>query len=149
VNAPVSQTLCGLGNELALNGTCSYYMEGNNIRVDVQEIANKRDAGNTSGTLALELWALEAPYLNENFSGYRLASMNLGEVQGRHSIFNGSYSLIINQPPAGSWHLVLMLREWGQGGYITRDFVNFPQRIKSQYKLMLSLDDMPVAFSSR
>ena len=35
------------------------------------------------------------------------------------------YDLIFQEPPAGRWNLALMLREWTDDGYITRDHVSF------------------------
>jgi DNA uptake protein ComE-like DNA-binding protein len=34
-------------------------------------------------------------------------------------------NLTFNPPPAGRWHIVMMLREWTASGFATRDFVNF------------------------
>lgn len=129
--------------ELSLNGLCSYSIEGLNIRIDVAEITNNRQVGNVSGTLTLELWALDHPYEGVDFAGHPVASVTLGELRGQHCIVNCSYSLSLGKPPEGTWNLVLMLREWENGAYVTRDFINFPQRIRSQYRLMLSLDGLP------
>ena len=131
---------------LSLNGTCAYHIENETIHLDVEEIANNRDSGNTSGTLSVEMWALSAPYSGGDFSGYQVAAMELGELNGQHRLNNCHYAMTIRTPGEGQWYLALMLREWSNGGYVTRDFVGFPQPIKAHYKLVLSLDGMPAVY---
>ena len=118
-------------------------MDGANISLNVEEIVNNRDVDTLSGDISLELWATAKAYEGEGFSGYALASVALGQLNGQYGLQNCHYSLAIAQPPEGLWNLVLMLREWDNGVYVTRDFINFPQRVRSHYQLMLSLDGLP------
>jgi len=131
---------------LSLNGTCAYHIENENIHVEVEEIANNRDTGNTSGTLSLEMWALPQPYSGGDFTGYQVAATALGELSGQHRMNGCQYAMRIQTPAEGQWYLVLMLREWENGGYVTRDFVSFPQAINAHYKLVLSLDGVPAVY---
>lgn len=135
-------TLAG-NKELSLNGVCSYHINGEFIGMDVEEVKNYRQSG-SSNTLALEVWALPAPYQGGAFSGYKIAGVTLGELSGQCYYRNLNYSLPIQNPGPGSWILVLMLREWDNGAYITRDYINFPQPVKAQYRISLSLDGLPV-----
>ncbi len=131
---------------LSLNGKCAYNIENETIHLDVEEIANNRNSGNTSGTLSLEMWALSEPYTGGGFTGYQVASMEVGELNGQHRLNNCHYAMNIRTPGEGQWYLTLMLREWENGAYVTRDFVSFPQPIKAHYKLVLSLDGMPAVY---
>ena len=93
--------------------------------VDVERIHNPRDSNNLSGTLSLELWALTEPYHAGDFAGHALAGLTLGTLAGGASWQDLSYELEINPPPAGTYSLVLMLREWAGNGYVTCDHSNF------------------------
>jgi len=111
---------------LSLAGHCGYRVNNDRVIVTVDEIANHRDFGNVSGTLSIELWALKQPYARGQFNGIALAGTSIGEVLGQHYLSNCHYDLLFEEPVAGTWYLTLMLREWTEVGYVTRDYVNFP-----------------------
>ncbi|MCB1876502.1 MAG: helix-hairpin-helix domain-containing protein [Chromatiales bacterium] len=138
--------------EIALQGNCGYEVQGDRVRVTVAQIANNRDIGNLSGTLALELWALQQPYEGGDFSGIALAGTTVGEVSGQHYFADGFYDLLFSAPPAGTWHMALMLREWTPLGYVTRDHINFalpyqvndrPEVVRSETDNVISLRFQP------
>jgi DNA uptake protein ComE-like DNA-binding protein len=106
-------------------GTVGYRIAGNRVHLSVERIENPRAAGNVSGTLALELWALAAPYSGAAFNGAPLAGVAFGSLPGEAATTAASFELPFVPPPAGQWHFVLMLREWTSAGYVTRDFTNF------------------------
>ena len=118
-----SDTVVPSGISLSGNSECS--IQDGRVMLTIDQIASQRDIGNLSGTLAVELWALKQPYSGEDFSGIALAGTSIGELWGQHFLSNCRYDLIFQEPPAGSWNLVLMLREWTEVGYVTRDHVNF------------------------
>ena len=41
---------------------CAYSMENERVMISIGKIANHRDPGDMSGTLSVELWALDGPY---------------------------------------------------------------------------------------
>jgi hypothetical protein len=125
--------------ELALNGVCSYHIEGETLYLDVAEVASRRNADSASGELALEIWALEAPYTGGNFSGYLIASQPLGSLSGQHCFRNCSATLPMQMPTEGVWTLVLMLRESTGSSLVTRDYINFSQQVLAECKMTLSL----------
>ena len=131
---------------LALTGVCKYHIDHETLHIDVEQITNNRAAGTRSGSLSLEMWALAEPYTGGDFRGYQLAAMALGELEGQRYFGHTHYSMALRSPAEGSWYLVLMLREWDCGSYVTRDFISFPQQIKAQYKLVLSLDGLPAVY---
>ena len=111
--------------DLRLNGNSGYSIVDNRVIINIDEIANNRNFGDQSGTLAIELWALKQPYTGGSFSGSCLAATNIGEINGQHYLSNCRYDLCFEEPAIGTWTLCLMLREWTADGYVTRDFVNF------------------------
>jgi len=108
-----------------LRGTVGYRIDADQVRLSAERIENPRDHANRSGTLALELWALESPYTGGDFNGVPLAGVAIGSLAGQTESTTTSFELPFSQPPAGQWHFVLMLREWTAAGYVTRDFSNF------------------------
>jgi hypothetical protein len=54
-----------------------------------------------------------------------LAGTSIGELFGQHRLSNCRYELNFQEPSSGTWYLTLMLREWTEMGYFTRDYVNF------------------------
>jgi DNA uptake protein ComE-like DNA-binding protein len=112
-------------SDLALAGDCGYEIQNDQVIINISEIANNRDLENISGTLSIELWALDKPYTGAEFDGLALAGTSIGELFGQHHLSNCRYELNFQEPSAGTWYLTLMLREWTETGYFTRDYVNF------------------------
>ncbi len=112
---------------LRFGGAVGYRLNGDRVAITVEKIENPRLAGNLSGTLALELWALSAPYHGGAFQGVPLAGVAFNPLPGQWEYHTWSFDLPFAAPPAGSWNLTLMLREWTATGYMTRDFANFDQ----------------------
>lgn len=108
-----------------LDGTVSYLIEGGTTRVHVDRIVNPRPVANLSGTLALELWALPAPYLGGAFAGVQIGAAVLGSLAGQSEWQDVKVDLPTFALEPGHWHLALMLREWTGNGYLTRDYSNF------------------------
>lgn len=114
-------------SSLTLSGSNGYSIHGDRVILTVPEIANHRNFDNLSGSLSLELWALNRPYAGGDFDGVALAGTEIGRVQGQHLLANGRYDLPFTAPGAGTWTLTLMLREWEGNGFVTRDHVQFAQ----------------------
>ena len=89
--------------------------------IAIERIASPRSPDNLSGTLALEVWALDAPYQGGAWQGQPVASVVLGQLSGGSAWADCQYSV-----PAvnASGALTLMLREWTPAGYLTRDYRN-------------------------
>ena len=111
-------------------GTVGYrFVDDKHLVVEVESIRNPRDADNMSGSLSLELWALPEPYVAGDFQGYALCSMTLPSLSGGTCWRSGAYEMEIVSPPADTYTLVLMLREWNGDSYVTRDHCNFGLRV--------------------
>jgi DNA uptake protein ComE-like DNA-binding protein len=104
-----------------LTGTTAFSLADDSVTLNVDAIDNPRTADNLSGSLSLELWA----YADSKPEGIQLAAASLGSLAGQ----NNWYELAIDTPliakPAGTWNIALLLREWTNAGYVTRDFANF------------------------
>ncbi len=114
-----------LNTGLVLDGNVSYRIDNDRVIINLDCIRSDRHDGDISGTLSLELWALNGPYNGYDFDGQALAGTQIGEMLGQHLLTDCEYDLIFNAPTAGNWTLCLMLREWNGENFETRDFRNF------------------------
>ncbi len=108
-----------------LGGNVGYRIDGARVQISVDRVENPRPSANRSGTLSLELWALPVPFAGGFFQGHHLAGVEIGTVHGQNELALQPIDLALTQPPAGTWHFALMLREWTAAGFVTRDFANF------------------------
>jgi len=123
--------------QLRLEGNIGYrFVDDKHLVAEIECIRNPREPDNLSGTLSLELWALSEPYIAGAFQGHALGGITLGTLAGGLSWQNTAYELAIVPPPAGTYTLVLMLREWTSNGYVTRDHCNFNQPVTFPLALM-------------
>lgn len=90
----------------------------------IESIANPRAADNLSGTLALEVWALDSPYAGGAWTGTPVASLVLGQLAGGEAWSDCRYTVPAVDPAGAA--LTVMLREWTASGYLTRDYHNLP-----------------------
>jgi DNA uptake protein ComE-like DNA-binding protein len=92
--------------------------------LSIEAIANPRGLDNLSGTLALEVWALNSPYTGGSWAGSPVASVILGVLSGGEA-WSGCHFNVPAAMPAEGAALTVMLREWTPAGYVTRDYRNF------------------------
>lgn len=120
---------------LAGNVTCALADGMATLKVDA--IENPRAEDNLSGTLALELWALDQPYAGGSWQGIPVASVILGVLAGGEKLDDCNF-VVPAAAPEGPGVLSLMLREWGPAGYVTRDYCNLsleaPAKTKAKPK---------------
>lgn len=109
----------------ALQGVVGYCFDAGRVTLSVDAVANPRSADNVSGSLILELWALPRAYQGGAFEGVHVATADIGWVAGQASLSGVWANVPAATVPAGTWQLVLMLREWTPAGYVTRDYSNF------------------------
>ena len=106
-------------------GTTGFTFGDDSVSLVADGIENPRASDNLSGTLSLELWALETPYTRGEPVGVQLTAASLGLLGGGNSLVDLAFDLPLAYRPAGTWHIALLLREWTQSGFVTRDFSNF------------------------
>jgi DNA uptake protein ComE-like DNA-binding protein len=104
-----------------LAGELSHTLADGSVQLNIGAIENPRQADNLSGTLALELWLLDAPYTSNQWSGTPVASLVLGSLAGECAWSPCEYTATAALPEKPGY-LTLMLREWTPAGYVTRDF---------------------------
>ena len=130
---PVAE--CFVQPKLSGNVTCA--LADGMATLTVDAIENPRAEDNLSGTLSLELWALDAPYAGGSWQGVPVASMILGVLGGGNALTDCNF-VVPAAAPEGPGVLTLMLREWGPAGYVTRDFCNLsleaPAKTKAKPK---------------
>jgi DNA uptake protein ComE-like DNA-binding protein len=93
-------------------------------QLSIEAIANPRAEDNLSGTLALEVWALDAPYGGGGWTGSPVASVIVGILAGGNQWNDCQFAVPAALPASGA-ALTVMLREWTRAGYVTRDYRNF------------------------
>lgn len=109
----------------SLIGNVSCMLKGGEAELMVEAITNPRAIDNLSGTLSLEVWALDAPYTGGSWCGVPVASLVLGMLGGGSAWTNSHFCVPAALPAQGA-ALTVMLREWTPAGYVTRDYRNFP-----------------------
>lgn len=118
-----------------IGGNVDFRIDGERAQISVERIENPRPAGNHSGTMSLELWALSAPFTGGLFEGHHLAGVEVGSVDGQGEMDLQPLDLSFIPPPTGRWQFVLMLREWTAEGFVTRDFTNLAMGLISAQDL--------------
>lgn len=108
----------------SLRGMVSCAVADEQATLKVETIDNPRPADNLSGTLALEVWALDAPYAGGLHLGTPVASVILGVLAGGNDWSASEFSVHAALPETAKF-LTVMLREWTSAGYVTRDYRNF------------------------
>lgn len=120
-----------------LSGSVTCALADGFATIKVDAIENPRADDNLSGTLALELWALDAPYAGGSWQGIPVASVILGVLGGGQLLTDCDF-VVPAAAPEGPGVLALMLREWGPLGYVTRDYCNLsleaPDKPKAKTK---------------
>jgi Protein of unknown function (DUF2934) len=108
-----------------LEGAVGYAFEEDGVVLEVERAHNPRPAGSLSGSMTLELWALPEPYAGGALDGVMVARADLGQIAGQRTLEPLRFHVPFEPPPAGTWHLALVLREWTAAGFATRDCCNF------------------------
>jgi C4-dicarboxylate transporter DctM subunit len=84
-------------SSLTLSGINGYSIHGDRVIISASEISNHRHADNLSGSLSLELWALDRPYFGGDFDGVALAGVLGGVTWHRARKYN------YPRQPKASW----------------------------------------------
>jgi hypothetical protein len=119
-----SQVLLGPVDLFSLTGPWSwaYSTEGGTLDISVAKITHTR-SGNT-GSLRLGVWATSSPYRGGGIEGYQLGYVNKAALKPGYS-----YSAVKNvakykKPPAGTYHLTLVLMEFSGTDYKIVDYLS-------------------------
>ncbi|MFZ2268971.1 MAG: helix-hairpin-helix domain-containing protein [Azonexus sp.] len=107
-----------------LGGNVSCWLADGGAELAVDSIVNPRLTDNLSGTLALEVWALDTLYAGGSWTGSPVATAILGVLAGGEVWTDCRFAVPAAMPNVGA-ALTVMLREWTPAGYVTRDYRNF------------------------
>ena len=113
----------------------------------IDAICNPRTEDNLSGTLALEVWALDTPYAGSGWAGSPVATVIVGVLGGGNEWSDCQFNVPAALPVAGA-ALTVMLREWTPAGYVTRDYRNFaaaPAKVEAAVKTKPAAKAKPAA----
>jgi DNA uptake protein ComE-like DNA-binding protein len=111
----------------------------------IDAICNPRAEDNLSGTLSLEVWALDAPYAGGGWTGCPVATAIIGVLGGGNEWTDCQFNVHAALPVEGA-ALTVMLREWTPAGYVTRDYRNFAATpAKAEEKAKPAAKAKPVA----
>lgn len=111
-----------------MHGAVACQLKDGVADIAIESIASPRSPENLSGTLALEVWALAAPYAGGSWVGTPVASLVLGNLAGGSNWNDCHYSVpAVTANPGAA--LTVMLREWTPAGYLTRDYRNLPATV--------------------
>lgn len=114
-----------------LDGAVGYAIDGDWVVLKAGRVVNPRPTFSLNGALTLELWALPQPFRGGALDGARLASAELGVVGGSCALVEQDLRVPFTPPPAGEWHIVMVLREQLLNANATRDFCNFEVTFRS------------------
>lgn len=117
----------GRAADLQLTGNFGYSTQNNQATVIITaDRVENRTTGGTSGTIQLELWATSARYAGGSIQGYVLATHRLGQLGGGRAYTGISSGTVpFAAPPAGTWHVSLLVTEYDGGRFVIRDHGNF------------------------
>lgn len=104
-----------------LEGPVRGELDGPHFVLELDAVTNTRAEADLSGTLALELWAIDGHYAGGHWQGEPLGSVALGRLGGQQR-WNGLRQHWHLPEARGRKQLTLMLREWTAAGYVTRDW---------------------------
>jgi hypothetical protein len=114
--------------QIDMYGNVGFDRVGGYVTLSASRIQNMRPLGNTSGTLALQLWATSMPYYGQSMlNGFKLAEANLGTLRGGYYLSNINRTVVFSEPPVGYYNVVLVVGEWNGSEYLTADWINFTE----------------------
>ncbi|MBV9946059.1 MAG: helix-hairpin-helix domain-containing protein [Myxococcales bacterium] len=101
-------------------GAVGYAIDGSSVNLRAERVENPRASDNLSGSLCLELRALDGGTAEPGEAGLVLASAPIGRLSGRSSE-GVDAPAAFTPPPPGTWRMALVLREWTSDGFVSRD----------------------------
>ena len=114
---------------IKITGNSGYSRHGDIISLYADRIDNLNNAGLTSSSLALQLWACQEPYNGGSLTGWKLAELKLGRLETNHFIAPVKSSVPACFPEHGDYAIVLVISEWdGEDFNLIHDFQNYPYR---------------------
>lgn len=116
---------------IRLEGTCGYTIKHslNKIELRVSKIQNNRNG--TSGTLKIELWAFLKRYFygEQKNIGYIIGTYKFDPLKKAFFYHDIVHNVDFKEPPSGYYYLTMILSEYSDNKFYTRDYRNFEDQI--------------------
>ena len=114
---------------IRIEGKSVYSRQGEIVSLFVDRIDNLNDEDITSGDLALQLWACQAPFCGGPLTGWKIAEHLLGALQPNQSLAPVKSDVPADLPKSGDYAIAMVVAEWdGEGYNRVHDFHNYPNR---------------------
>jgi hypothetical protein len=94
--------------------------EGGTLDLKVDKISHNR-TGKT-GSLRLAVWATKSPYKGGDISGWQLGFVDKKALEPGYSYNDVENVARLKRPPAGTYHMSLVLSEYRDGSYVIVDY---------------------------
>jgi hypothetical protein len=105
-----------------MSGNTSYQVLAGQARLMADNVSND-SYSTTTGTLRLSLWLSSAAF---PASGYRTAVYTLGQLSPRYYFYAiDSGWVTFSTPPAGCYHVAMLLEEYDGTQYVYDDYVSY------------------------
>ncbi len=105
---------------------CSYETNATVLTLNAYRVEN--NAGRSTGTLKLQLWASTQPYNGTSISGYKMGEYTLGSLVNNQYFYGIRQNVTYTAPPAGTYYVTMMLTETS-GSDVQVDYVKFDKTI--------------------
>src|SRR5512147_393807 len=96
---------------IRFSGNSGYTRHGDTVSLYADRIDNLNHSGVTSGSLALQLWACQAPYNSGSLTGWKLAELKLGILEANHFVALVKSDVRGYFPEHGDYAIVLVIAE--------------------------------------
>jgi hypothetical protein len=107
-----------------LSGSSSWNTSGSYVNIAVDKVSNT-NAGGSSGSLRLRLWATRSPYAGGSISGYVLGVHNLNPLPAGYYYSTVHGYVPFSRPPSGYYFTTITLEQYTATGWYISDYVTF------------------------
>lgn len=121
----------GLQAAPKINGAFSYQFGPNNATVTISlGVITNSSEENATGTILVQLWAMDAQYDGGRMRGHAVASYKLEGLEGDEEYRNFKETLKTSLPSRrGNYRMCITVSEYRQGGYVITDSRNLSKVI--------------------
>ncbi len=119
-----------VATDLKFHGSCGYSLdiEKQAITISIDTITNS--SNNTSGSIKVSVCLTYSPFNGETQTAFNLAEYQFSEVLETNYCYAGVQRTLQTQnPKQDEYHIVFLLWEYTEEGWVVRDYRNFKDRI--------------------
>jgi hypothetical protein len=108
-------------------GNGGYSYKDDRLTLTCDKIVNEAASGRT-GTLQVQLWATDEPYRGGGINGHLLGSIRRDGLESGKIYQDLDEQTELKRPPAGSYHMSLLLLEYDGEEYLIKDHIAFDNK---------------------